>query len=753
MSIQYQKVKSVAKEITVKGARLDRLILETVHVVSNVVGGTLGPGGCPVLIERQEPGLPPIITKDGISVFRSLGFQDSSAHCVMEMMRDASLRTASEAGDGPQPLWSKVLTPSGFVSMQEVKVGMDICGTDGSVQKVLGVFPKGKKEIVSITFADGQAVDCCEDHLWTVSTPSAETKTMSTREMMENWTSEYATPKLKGHESNTTIKKIVKTGVHTEMQCIKVSNPDNLYITDDFVVTHNTTTSAVLAEAIIRKTKEYREANPRVSPQKIVRRLQSTFKNSIEPLIKGLSIPCNLESFNGLKALHAVATVSANGDTDLADAVMKCFNLVGDGGNVTISEVSGPSSYEVEKIDGYPVGVGFEDSCAKYYSKFINDPGTQRCIMDNPVFLVYNGRVTEMQTIVNLLMKVGIAWGKQEYSHHNVVVVATGFSETVLSQLGLNFEESNTINVFPLLAPHSPVLNGQLNFLYDICAITGATLLDSMNRPVDHAELVDLGPGIKSFEAHRFRSNIIGHASGEILNPTDDEVGQLTEENPVPTYEQRTMIYLDHLQTQLDNPASELDKMLLQERFGKITGGIAKLKVVGASNGELKEKRDRAEDAVCAVRGAMQHGCLPGGGWVLLKTISVLKELNDPIVNEVLVPALIEPVIRMLSNMGIDLDSEFQSILGPVLEGIAANKAIVYDILEGKHVEAVEGGILDSLPAVLEAVRNSISIASVLGTLGALVVFPRDGETERSEARDTADFLRNSQLDINDERQ
>ncbi len=593
MGTTYQKVKSVAKDLQVKGPELSRLILHTMKRVSDLVGATLGPGGNQVLIERYESDLPPILTKDGVSVFRSIGFDNSAAHCIMEVARDAAIRTASEAGDG-------------------------------------------------------------------------------------------------------------------------------------------TTTATVLAESIVRKTNEFCTANPRISPQKVVRKLEKTFKDVIEPLIKSLSINCSMDTPEGLKALHSVAKISANGDSALADAVMECFDLVGDEGNVTISEVSGPSNYEIEKIEGYPVPLGFEDSCAKYYAKFINDPGTQRCVLDNPVFLVYHGRVTEMQSVVNLLMKVGFAWGQNQYTHHNIVLVATGFSETVLAQLAINFQEPTSINVFPLLAPQSPILNGQLNFLEDVCAITGATMLDPMNRTPDHAELFDLGPGIKNFEAFRFRSNIIGHASG----PISDE--------SLETYEDITLNHLDNIQTQIENPASELDKAILQERFAKITGGIAKLKVVGASNGELKEKRDRAEDAVCAVRGAIKHGCLPGGGWTLLKIMKVLQQENDMIINDVLIPALFEPVVRILSNIGINMEQELQRVIDPIVSAMDGGQLIVYDALECRHVDAIEGGILDSTPAVLEALRSSVSIASLLGTLGGAVTFYRDKELERSEAKDTADFLRNA---------
>lgn len=898
--MDYQKIKSVAKSVRTKSPELTTLVHNTMRTIADIVGGTLGPGGRPVLIERGEQ-LPAAVTKDGVTVFRSLGFTDPTAHVVMEAARDASVRTANEAGDGPQPLWSRVLTPRGFVLMKDLEVGMDVCGTDGTIQKVTGIFPKGKKLLVEVTFEGGKKVFCCEDHLWTVTTSYGARKTLATREMAKNFKSEdgryrYYTPRTYTEFGNNTplplppylvgvllgdgsltdsgsvelslgvkkkhviekIKKLLPQGLellvspvpekhalrvkingktvngsirdllesvglrntncrtkfiperyllsslgdreallqglidtdghinargrfefstvsddladnfaflanslgksvyrtlHTrendekayslapihrfvelkgnkygdkivdirltdiveEMQCIKVSNPDNLYITDDFVVTHNTTTATILSEAIVRHMDRYCKANPHVSPQKVVRRLETTFRDFLMPEILKQSIPCDF--INNKKNLHAVATISANGDVELADAVMKCFDIVGDEGNVTLLEVSGPSHYEVEQIRGYALGIGYEDSCAKYYSKFINDPGTMRVVLDKPGFIVYNGRITDIQSIVMLLEKIGMEW-QQNGFNHNIVLMATGFSETVLAQLALNFSEPGTINVFPLLCPQSPIANGQTDILEDVAALSDAAILDPINNPVEEADIDCIGLGCNQFEASRFRSAIIGMADEDLLTSR-----------------------VADLKARVNSTESLLEKRLVEERIGKLTGGIAKLKVVGSSSGELREKRDRAEDAVCAVRGAIKHGCLPGGGWTLIHLAKRLLTLNDEILNNVLVPALYSPVHVLLENVGLSGEEE-QAIIAR-LESDLGSKT-VYDALRGTFVNAVEGGVLDSTPAVLEALRNSLSIASLLGTLGGTVVYYRDSQLERQEASDTASFLRHA---------
>jgi chaperonin GroEL len=584
--MSYAKVKSVSKAVEVKGASLSGKVLSTMRIIADIVGSTLGPGGQPVLIERQEFGMPAMISKDGVTVFRNLGFDDPVAHVIMETARDASVRTATEAGDG-------------------------------------------------------------------------------------------------------------------------------------------TTTATVLAEAIVRCSNSFVTKNPRYSPQRVVRKLENVFTTVISPAVDALSHKANFGTPEGREALRSVARVSANGDEALANAVIECFNLVGDDGNVTISEISGPSAYEVERIEGFPIGMGYEDSCGKFYAKFINDPATQMCRMENPAFVCYHGRITDIQTLIKFFSEIGSAWQTDGF-RHNIVLVATGFSDTVLANLATNFAEVGSINVFPLLTPQNAVQGSELAFLQDIAAYTGATILDPLNKPFDVATLQDVGLQAKHFEAGRFRSSVLcGHtADGTPLN-------ELT-----------VLDRVEQLRALLGQETSIYETNILQERIGKLTGGIAKLKVVGPSSGELREKRDRAEDAVAAVRGAVKHGTLPGGGWTLIKLYGDLALLKDEVVDSVLRPALLAPVYRLLQNAGMAYE-EAHEVVETISARIAGSEEpSAYDALNFQYVDSRSGGLLDSTPAVLEAIRNSISIAGLLGTLGGAVVFKRDTELERNEARETNQYLR-----------
>ncbi len=575
----YRKVKTVSKDIYVKGPKLEKIVLNTMKIISDVVGSTLGPGGCPVLIERQEYGLPNIVTKDGVTVFRHMGFTDPTQHALMESARDAATRTVSEAGDG-------------------------------------------------------------------------------------------------------------------------------------------TTTATVLSEAIVRYTSEFCKNNPKVSPQKVLSRLERLFKTVIEPKIKEWSIiPDN-------EMLHGVAKISANGDSALADAIMKCFDYVGDDGNISIVEQNGPSGYSIEELKGFPVNIGYEDSCGKFGTLFMNDSARNRCYLEKPVFVLYYGSIGEPGTIEMLMESIGEAWenpakyGLSERYNHNVVLVATGFSELVLGNLSVNFKHPKTINVFPMVVPKFPTENGQLQFLMDLAAVVGATVFDPISKPLEKATLADLkyGEGVDSFEAGRYRSTILGLADETLVIARAEEV-----------------------KNSLVQAESTFDSSMIQERIAKLTNGIAKLIVSGPSSAELREKRDRAEDATFAVRGAKKFGCLPGGCWALVNICSILEATlaEDPISMDVLKPALCQPLTKLLTNCGLNSD-ECTEILSKIGRG---TDFTVYDAMEGEFVEAIAGGILDATPAVLEAVRNSISAAKFLGTLGATIVHQRDAELERNESMSVNDFV------------
>ncbi len=577
--MSHRKAKTAPKIFMTDQKRLKKLVLETMGEIADAVGRTMGPGGRNILIESDFPGIANKNTKDGVTVFKSLGYIDSYKHLITEQARASAERTASEAGDG-------------------------------------------------------------------------------------------------------------------------------------------TTTATVLSNALIQNIFEFCEKNPRYSPQRAVRRVKKVSENLLAPYIASRAITIGEENKEMLKM---VAKISANGDEDMASAVIQAFEEIGygDASHVTIREVSGKTGYKVERIDGFPIAMGYEDSIGKLHTAFINDQANQRCFMEKPLFLLFDGVINDIINILPIINGLGSKYvneGNSDYK--NLVIFAHGFSENVLTNLAFNFADPGTINVIPMVTPMEQYVNSQLAFLMDLSAFTGAKVF-GLKDQVSTATLQDLGGNMETFEAYRFRSTVVGDP-----DPVNVEVRA------------------EDLKKQKENPESAAESRWLEERIGKITNGIAKLTISGGSNGELKEAHDRCEDAVCAVRSAITHGALPGGCRISIDmALKIAQELEvgDP-AREILMPSLMALPQRLLDNAGYHSD-EIQEVIAKLIE----NPEFVYDIENEKYGKAEELGLFDATKAVSESLNNAVSIASVLGTMGGIVCHPRDAEFERSEARADSEFMRVSE--------
>jgi|ERR1035437_1373990 chaperonin GroEL len=575
--MSHRKAKTAPKIFETDPKRLKSIVLRTMKRISLAVGGTLGPGGKNCLIESDYPGLPNKSTKDGVTVFKSLGSTDAYEHLIIEQARSAAERTASEAGDG-------------------------------------------------------------------------------------------------------------------------------------------TTTATVLSHSIIENLFEFCEKNPKYSPQKAARRIAKVTDSILVPYVLERSIKIDENNQN---LLNMVATVSANGDAEMSDAVIKAFEEIGygDASHVTIRELSGKKNYTVERIDGFPIPMGYEDSIGKLHTAFINDQANQRCYLEDPLFLLFDGQVNDLVAIMPLIVELGQKFmNEKDAKYKNLVIFSHGFSENVLINLAFNFSDPNTINVLPMVTPMAQFANSQLHFLQDLSAFTGAKIFGMRNQ-ISTAILADLGSGMTSIETYRFRSTVIG-------DPEPINIEARAED----------------LKTMMLNPESAAERIWLQERLGKITNGIAKLTIYGGSNGELKEAHDRCEDAVCAVRAAISHGALPGGARVaidLALKLGAELEIGDP-ARDVLVPSLMSLPLRLLENAGYNSEE-----ISEVISKLVMDPNLVYDIENQLFGKAEELGLFDATKAVSESLSNAVSIAVILGTMGGMVCHPRDDVFERDEARLDSEFTRN----------
>ena len=160
------------------------LLLEGVNDLNNAVSKTMGPNGSTVIIPSDKEHGKYIVTKDGVSVAKAIKFKNPYKNIGAQLIKQAAEQTVKEAGDGPQPLYSKVLTPNGFVKLSDLKINDDICGTNKSIQKVIGIYPKGRLKVYKLKFNNGQTVECSENHIWNVNTSYGVNKNLTTKELL-----------------------------------------------------------------------------------------------------------------------------------------------------------------------------------------------------------------------------------------------------------------------------------------------------------------------------------------------------------------------------------------------------------------------------------------------------------------------------------------------------------------------------------------------------------------------------------------
>ena len=382
---QANKPKSAGKIMIPPSQKLEDAVLRTLAHAAKMVGATLGPGGKQVLIERPDIGMKPIITKDGVTVMKNLGYHDATSQLILEAARDAALRTASEAGDG-------------------------------------------------------------------------------------------------------------------------------------------TTTATILSSSIADATAEVVRKNKKFSPQKIVREMEKLI-----PFISDIIVANKLEinDENYIDVLTKVATLSANGDYDLAKTIMDAFEMVGEEGNLTIVELQGPSRYEIERLNGYTIDQGYEESCRNFANGFINDKSGTLVVMNNPVFVLYDGVLNDLMCAYETFNRLNSYFEASGKADRNVVLIAHGFSDTVIGELHVNWNfEKNQIKVLPLLTPQTAIMNWRTHFLYDLQAYTGSPVFNPIDRP-----LTDLDPEsltktnrTKYFEAGRFRTTVVATEDPEAIEMRVEEL-------------------------------------------------------------------------------------------------------------------------------------------------------------------------------------------------------------------------------------
>ncbi len=389
------------------------------------------------------------------------------------------------------------------------------------------------------------------------------------------------------------------------------------------------------------------------------------------------------ESIEGSKSRVAeVATISA-GDAEIGELIADVIDKVGKEGVVTVEEGQG-LALESEVVEGFTFDRGF---VSPY---MVTDAARMEAVMDKPVILVTDRKITSIQEFLPILEKVAQA-GKKD-----MVLIAEDVEGEALATLILN-KLKGTFNTLAIKAPSYG--DRRKEMLQDIAILTGATVIsEERGYTFENADLSMLGSA---------RRIIVGKDATTII----EGAGSTAE----------VADRIEQIDAQAKAATSEYDKENLEKRRAALSGKVAVIKVGGATETEIEEKKFRVDDAVAAVKAALDEGVVPGGGVTLINLSSAISTSNndDAAVAagmQLLKNALEQPFRILLTNAGINAD-EWLPQVKTAKAGMGIN---VND--PSKLIDLKSAGVVDPVKVTKEAIMNAVSIAGTAMTMGALVV-------------------------------
>ena len=451
-----------------------------------------------------------------------------------------------------------------------------------------------------------------------------------------------------------------------------------------------TTTSTVLATAILEEG--IKQINDGSNPVSIKKGIDEAVSIVVDKL-KEMSTDITDDS-----QIKEVATISGNNDPEIGNLIATALDKVGRDGIVTIEESkTGETSLEV--VEGMQFDRGFKSPY------FVTDNDAMAAVLDDPYILIFDGRITQATELLNVLNKVS---GESK----PLLIVAEDIDGEALATLIVN-KMRGTVQVVAVKAPEFG--DRRTMALEDLATVTGGQVL-SKNK----------GHKLDKMSPIQF-NDLLGSArkvsvEKEITTIID---GKGTEEAIT---ERATSI-----KTQLDNATSAFEKEKLQERLGKLIGGVAIINVGGNSELEIKEKKDRVEDALFATKAALDEGIVIGGGTALLYAAGAIDPLGNDDVSighRIVKQAVTEPFIKILTNAGHDInDIRFASFK------LIDSGNDLWSGLDYKDLSVIDykkSGIIDPKKVTRIALENAASIAGTILTTESVVYEKREDNKQEA---------------------
>jgi chaperonin GroEL len=440
-----------------------------------------------------------------------------------------------------------------------------------------------------------------------------------------------------------------------------------------------TTTATVLAQAIVKEGLKNVAAG--ANPMDLKRGIDKAVTALVADLEKQ-----STKVGNSSEKIQQVASISANNDEAIGSLIAEAFGKVGKEGVITVEEAKGTETY-VDVVEGMQFDRGY---LSPY---FVTNSEKMHTELENPMILLYDKKISNMKDLLPVLEPVA-QQGK------SLLIIAEDVEGEALATLVVN-KLRGSLKIAAVKAPGFG--DRRKAMLEDIAILTGGTVIaEERGFTLDNATIDMLGTA-ETVTIDKDNTTIVNGA-GKKADITA-RVGQI--------------------KSQIETTTSDYDKEKLQERLAKLAGGVAVLYVGAASEVEMKEKKDRVDDALHATRAAVEEGIVAGGGVALVRAKNVLAKMTSDSLDEttgiqIVARAIEAPLRTIVENAG----GEGSVVINKVMEG---NKSFGYDAKNDAYVDMLKAGIIDPKKVTRVALENAASVAGmILTTECALVDIKED---------------------------
>ena len=433
-----------------------------------------------------------------------------------------------------------------------------------------------------------------------------------------------------------------------------------------------TTTATVLAQAIVAEGMKYVTAG--MNPTDLKRGIDKAVAALVGEL-KNIAKPCDTS-----KEIAQVGSISANSDEQVGAIIAEAMEKVGKEGVITVEDGKSLEN-ELDVVEGMQFDRGY---LSPY---FINDAEKQIAALDNPFVLLFDKKISNIRDLLPVLEQVAKA-------SRPLLIIAEDVEGEALATLVVN----NIRGILKTVAVKAPGFGDRRKaMLQDIAILTGGVVIsEEVGLSLEKATLDDLGQA-KRIEIGKENTTIIdGFGDAAQIEARVAEIRQ-----------------------QIETATSDYDKEKLQERVAKLAGGVAVIKVGAATEVEMKEKKDRVEDALHATRAAVEEGVVAGGGVALLRARAALENLHTGNADQdagvqIVLRAVESPLRQIVANAG----GEPSVVVNKVLEG-EGNYG--YNAGSGEYGDMIEMGVLDPAKVTRSALQHAASIAGLMLTTDCMI--------------------------------